>query len=308
MKKLFSINSTFLKESTSRFNKYISLFLTLIYPILSSFFSSMVCMPIMFIFIFINAAQHKIINEESPFFKISLMLFSFLACLIFYILVVKFVDKRNIASLGFKRSKNIFKSYITGFCIGILMISMVILISYFFNGYEIQFNGVFNFSLPLFILILFMWIIQGTAEEIMMRGYTLPIISNSLNIPLGIFISSLYFSLLHLWNNEINFIALLNLFFSGIFFALYALYTNNLWGVSALHSAWNFAQANIFGVPVSGITNLGNSIFNFFPKENFLINGGNFGPEGGIIITFVIISSIIILLILQLKKVKSIKS
>ena len=34
--------------------------------------------------------------------------------------------------------------------------------------------------------------------------------------------------------------------------ALYMLKTDNIWGVAALHGAWNFAQGNLVGVAVSG--------------------------------------------------------
>jgi len=47
--------------------------------------------------------------------------------------------------------------------------------------------------------------------------------------------------------------ALANLALYGLFAALYALREGGIWGISAQHTAWNWAQGNIFGLQVSGI-------------------------------------------------------
>jgi len=58
------------------------------------------------------------------------------------------------------------------------------------------------------------------------------------------------------------------------------------------HISWNYFQGYIFGFNVSG--NAMRGIYNAFPKNNFL-SGGEFGLEGGIITTLVILITFLIL-------------
>lgn len=296
MKLIFDNKNSLISNVKPRFNKFLSSFLALIYPILSNFFSMVISLPVIYFLIFLSISKGTNFTENSPFTKLILMAMSFLGIIIFYFIIVKFIDKNSISTLGLKFSKNTIIEYITGFIIGILMISITILIIYFTDHYEIQFSAFSSSSLLLFFCTIIMWIIQGAAEEIMMRGYTLPMIGKNINVPIGIFISSIYFALLHLSNNSVSSLAIINLFLSGLFFSLYALYSKNIWGACALHSAWNFAQGNLFGVPVSGINSIGTSILNTSYDESSFINGGAFGPEGGLAVTFVLCLSIIIIM------------
>ena len=114
------------------------------------------------------------------------------------------------------------------------------------------------------------------------------------NIALGLIISSTLFGALHLGNENVNYVALLNIILVGILFGLYVIKTNDLWGACGMHSAWNFAQGNLFGFEVSGInTSVGSLIDLNLTGSNF-ISGGQFGPEAGIAATIVLITGIFI--------------
>ena len=77
---------------------------------------------------------------------------------------------------------------------------------------------------------------------------------------------------------------------------------DNIWGVAALHGAWNFAQGNLVGVSVSG-QNAGGSLLHFQARSGVpdWLSGGAFGLEGNIVTCVVLLVGIIILR-LQLKK------
>ena len=68
-----------------------------------------------------------------------------------------------------------------------------------------------------------------------------------------------------------------------------------------MHTAWNFAQVNIFGFEVSGINVEVSTLFDLKLVGNDIITGGSFGVEGGLIATLVLIASIFILLKLDKK-------
>ena len=65
---------------------------------------------------------------------------------------------------------------------------------------------------------------------------------------------------------------------------------------------WNYVQGNLYGVKVSGIT-LEDTIFTSEAvRGKELVNGGDFGLEGGIGVTIVYSAMIIVILILMKKK------
>ena len=70
----------------------------------------------------------------------------------------------------------------------------------------------------------------------------------------------------------------------------------SLWGIGAQHAAWNWAQGNLFGFEVSGIAPAGGMLFNMMETGPDEITGGAFGPEGGLVITAVLLIGIAVLL------------
>ena len=68
-----------------------------------------------------------------------------------------------------------------------------------------------------------------------------------------------------------------------------------------MHSAWNFAQGNLFGFEVSGLNVSVGTLIDLNLVGNDFVTGGVFGPEAGIVATFVLLSSIAILLFIDKK-------
>lgn len=83
--------------------------------------------------------------------------------------------------------------------------------------------------------------------------------------------------------------------------AVYILCTDDLWGACAIHSAWNFAQGNLVGIRVSGMAQLPTVAIMHPLGEQDLFHGGDFGLEGGLIVTFVLLASIALTLFLPQK-------
>ena len=78
--------------------------------------------------------------------------------------------------------------------------------------------------------------------------------------------------------------------------------TGNIWLVSALHSVWNFAQGNFFGILVSG-NDFGPTVLSTtFNASKTLINGGDFGLEGGLAVTTVLVIGTLLVLFVPSNK------
>lgn len=202
------------------------------------------------------------------------------------IIYCRFVERRSLNSMGFIKKGCVVK-YLIGIVAGFAMFSATLLISYLFGavkyvGTDLQ-NGV------MFALMCVGWLIQGAEEEIICRGYFMPSLSSKLPLWAAVLISSVFFSLMHIFNGGFNLIVLLNLTLTGIMFAVLAIRFDSLFVCCACHSIWNLVQGNFYGLPVSGI-DAGGSVFRFELAENMdLWTGGVFGLEGSLSETIVMV-------------------
>jgi hypothetical protein len=159
------------------------------------------------------------------------------------------------------------------------------------------------------VLLVFVgWTVQGSAEEALHRGWLLPVIGARYRPWLGIVISSIIFTIFHSLNPNLGLIAVLNLFLFGLFTAIYALHEGGVWGVFSIHTAWNWAQGNVFGFEVSGLPESGGTLFDLMEVGPDVVTGGPFGPEGGLAMTVVLVTSCVIIWLVSRRKINSTES
>jgi len=219
-------------------------------------------------------------------------LFSTGFLIIICILYCKFSEKRNLRSMGLIK-KGAFKEYGIGLIVGLIMFSAIVLIL-MLSG-QLSFFSVTLSSLPIIIIYFIGFMIQGASEEFLCRGFLLTSIAAKNGIILGIILNSCLFGFLHLFNAGFSILPLINIILVGIFFSVYAYRTDNIIGACAIHSMWNFAQGNIYGIPVSGM-NMGSSILQISNFSDSLLSGGTFGAEGGLACTIVLIISTLLVI------------
>ncbi len=233
-----------------------------------------------------------------PDWMIAFNLLGTLGTIIAAFIYCKYYERRSLFTFGFTK-KNWLKEYLIGLAIGLLMFALSFFIIIISGQGEFDGFSSFNFGI-IFIFIGFL--IQGMSEEVLLRSFYFTTLGATKNMTFGVIISSVIFAALHLFNPGITLLSIVNLTLFGIFAAIYYLRRGNIWGIGAIHSMWNFAQGNLFGFRVSG-TNAGSSIFfTSIDYENTLINGGNFGPEGGLGVTIVLTLSIVVVLFFMKNK------
>ncbi len=250
-------------------------------------------------------AYPKFVNElmaNMPDWLLASALFATVGLTATVIFYCTKLERRGLFTLGFTK-KGAFSEYAVGLIIGGLMFGAVYAIMVL-SGHA-EFKGV-NPEMSIGIIALFFvgYLLQGMSEEVLMRGYYFVSASySSHNVALAVFLSSLFFALLHVSNSGVSPLGILNIFLFGVFAALYFLRRGNIWGIAALHSIWNFAQGNIFGCSVSGNASGNSILLTSYSDKSALINGGAFGPEGGIAVSIVLLIGIVILLIMKNKEV-----
>jgi membrane protease YdiL (CAAX protease family) len=139
-------------------------------------------------------------------------------------------------------------------------------------------------------------------EEILFRGYLMMTLARKTNIWVAIILSSLTFAAFHTGNAAFSFIAFLNIFLFGVFAAVYMLKRGSIWGACAIHTAWNFIQGNVLGFSVSGTQKL-ESLLEAKPNGfGSILHGGEFGLEGGLGATVILLIALLCALTMPTKK------
>lgn len=236
--------------------------------------------PAGIIAVFVNdPVLEMFINLAGGFGLTSLMVFA----------IVKYREKRPVADLGFQKS-NALNLYVKGFLYGLAMMGLCTGIMFAFGGLKLVPNveSVGLHMLPSILFLLIGWIIQGGTEEVLYRGWMMPLLGKKYNVPFAIIVSSVGFTLLHSGNNGMTIMPIINLTLYGAFAALYVVNEKSLWGICGWHSAWNWMQGNILGVEVSGTNVPGGSLIKLTAQGNPLISGDVFGIEGSIVCTVVL--------------------
>jgi membrane protease YdiL (CAAX protease family) len=239
----------------------------------------------------------------SGFWAAVILVSSFFLVYVIVGLWVGLFEKRPFWTLGYE-GKNALQQYLRGLLIGMLIFSAAvgILSAFRFVGFENSDpsqRGLAALSGVIFILI--GWIVQGGAEEMLARGWILPVLGARYRPWIGLVVSALSFSAWHALNEHLSVIAVINLALFGIFAGLYAMREGSIWGISALHSAWNWVQGNFFGFAVSGSSFGGGTLLDLVEKGPDWMTGGLFGPEGGFAVTLVLLIGIGVILLWKSK-------
>jgi membrane protease YdiL (CAAX protease family) len=260
-------------------------------PFLSAFCAAPIIVLNIAIERFSPAIFNNPTNSDSPLITSMFLVFSFLPIFLFVWGWLVVFEKRMFWTTGLERT-GVFEKYSRGAIIGILMMAIPVVILTL-SGY-LQFES--NpaewegwTAVPGVLILLVGWLVQGAAEETLTRGFLLPIFGIRFNPFWGIIVSSGLFASLHLFNANLNLIAMINLFLFGVFASIYAMQEGGLWGVFAIHSFWNWSQGNLFGLEVSGSKFGLTTLLNLKEAGPDILTGGAFGPEGGLTVTLMLI-------------------
>lgn len=177
--------------------------------------------------------------------------------------------------------------------IGILLPVIVVLIHlYFFNNIEI--NLKINYSDFILDLLIFfpLLFLSALFEELVFRFIIYEDLPKILTYK-NLFLISITFGIFHLFNPNFSVIGIINVIFAGVLFSVIYLKTNNILFSSIIHFLWNYIIGCVFSSNVSGLQII--SICNYKTKGNIIFNGGEFGLEGSLITSIVLIIAIVLL-------------
>lgn len=223
-----------------------------------------------------------------------LSLFATLGMTAVVILFCRLIQKRKPDTLGFVKA-GMGKEYLVGIVVGFVMFSSAVLICVVTGAIKIE--GISEtFSIGMFILFLLGFMLQGMAEEVLCRGYVMVSIARRYSMWTAVISNAVIFAALHLLNSGISVLAFINLVLFGVFASLYFVKRGNIWGIAAVHSVWNLVQGNFWGLRVSGMVTECSVLRSTMIEGRDILNGGAFGPEGGLGVSVVLLVGICVLL------------
>jgi membrane protease YdiL (CAAX protease family) len=186
-----------------------------------------------------------------------------------------------------------------GSLIGIGSLALTALIAFAAGGVRFAVSGkeIYAGVLQTVLSTALLFIIAALAEESLFRGYPLQTLSRAGLVWLAVLLTSVPFAIIHLGNPNATAFSSINTGLAGIWLAAAYLRTRSLWLPLGVHWAWNWAQASILGLPVSGITNLAaHPVFRASDRGPAWLTGGSYGPEGGVACTVALVLSTLFIL------------
>ena len=190
-----------------------------------------------------------------------------------------------------KPAANVILNNFYGLVATVIFISILYGILFLLTDIQFAFKGAaFATLLQWFVMLYF----AAMIEEVLCRNLMLDrLIDEKGYNPLAVlFVSSLLFSLLHLFNDNFSVVPFINILLVGIILGIIYLKYKNIYLVTAIHFFWNYITGLILGSHVSGIAMP--SVFTYKLSGSELISGGGFGIEGSVILVILQVIVIVV--------------
>jgi membrane protease YdiL (CAAX protease family) len=216
-------------------------------------------------------------------------------------LIMSFIEKRPFRRYGFN-SARFLPDLLMGIFWGLMALSG--LVATLFFTHHLAFDDRLLHGTPMLLagakwLAFFCFV--GLAEEFQTRGYIQYTVSRGVagiaramdpnfrhSHAVGFWVSAFLFSILlfmagHLANPGETLTGILAVGGAGAVFAFSLYRTGSLWWAIGFHTAWDWAQSFLYGVPDSGMM-VKEHLFATHPLANPLYSGGTTGPEGSVFV------------------------
>jgi uncharacterized protein len=203
-------------------------------------------------------------------------------------LCASFLEKLPFRSLGAWFTKGWFVQLVLGLLLGGMTFALAAGIAMLFGGLSFSANVDASTEAVLTTLLTSFAIFAAAAafEEALFRGYMLQTFLRSDMALFAVLLTSTLFATVHNANPNATPLSWINTFLAGIWFAVAYLKTRTLWMPFGLHLAWNWVQGSVFGVEVSGLTDIITApVMREVDNGPAWLTGGEYGVEGGLACT-----------------------
>jgi membrane protease YdiL (CAAX protease family) len=132
-------------------------------------------------------------------------------------------------------------------------------------------------------------VLAALGEELMFRGYPLRRLADAIGALPAMIVCAVLFGLAHARNPNATFFSTVNVALAAVWLSFAFFSAGGMALAWGLHFGWNAGLAILFDAPVSGYTFHVPAV-EYTPGRHPWVDGGIFGPEGGIVATIALIA------------------
>lgn len=240
---------------------------------------TMVVAVLLYIFtVIVAGALDKLLMPTIPGFTFE-MKFDILAIPLLILLYMLVIRRLGEHPRDDYRDPKAARHLLIGLGAGLGIFSLAVAIAAALGIYQVQGEGDLTGFLPALIASA---IFPAISEEMLFRGILFRWIEEFGGSWLALLVTSALFGCAHLLNPHASPIAAAGIAFeAGVMLGAAYMLTRSLWLPMGLHAAWNFAQGEIYDIPVSGTAVHG--MLNARLSGPPLLTGNGFGLEASVI-------------------------
>ena len=204
------------------------------------------------------------------------------------LLSVRFVDRRPLKVFGVGFLPHWQRDLGSGLALASLMLTTLVAGCYAFGYVSIHWTGTQapgSTLLATFGLIL----IAAVSEELVFRGFPLQVLVEGMGQWPAVITMSVIFGAMHLNNPNASLLGWVNTVLAGVLLSVAYIRARSLWLPYGIHVGWNIGLGFVLGFPLSGLDLA--SLWTAGIAGSDTILGGGYGPEGGLLATFIFASS-----------------
>ncbi len=197
-------------------------------------------------------------------------------------IVGRLLKKYSWSALGWRRPAVL--PWLRGIALGALMASFAIGLAVVLDGARVHVTADWSLwpriALPLMIGLIF----AALGEELGFRGFPLRRFSDAFGVLPAMLLLALLFGLLHAKNPNATVFSTVNVALAAIWLSIAFFSAGGMalaWGA---HFGWNAGLAILFDAPVSGYA-FQVPVVEYTAGSHAWVDGGAFGPEGGLVAT-----------------------
>ena len=217
------------------------------------------------------------------------------AVLVASALLIRALDRRSFRTIGLWFYPGWWKELACGIGIGAALIGLVAAILVVLGA--IRYSGLTGppkEMLPGFEVTAGILFLAAAFEELAFRGYGFQRLVEAFGALGAVVVFSGLFGVVHLLNPWATMLSTASTALSGVLLSVAYLKTRALWLPVGLHWAWNFFMGPVLSLPISGL-DFGPTLLRVQISGATWLTGGDYGPEGGVVVIAVVLVAIVFL-------------
>jgi membrane protease YdiL (CAAX protease family) len=208
-------------------------------------------------------------------------------------IVGRLLNKYSWDRMGWRRPA--LRPLLDGALLGAVMSSAAIALAVILDGARVHWTGDFNIWPGIGVPLLIGLVFAALGEELGFRGYPLRRLADGMGVLPAILLLAVLFGLAHARNPSATVFSTVNVALAAIWLSIAFFSRGGMrlaWGA---HFGWNAGLSLLFDAPVSGYL-FHVPVVEYTPGAHAWVDGGAFGPEGGVVATIALLAGTIWLL------------